>query len=167
MEYWDLYLPDGTPAGEIWPADRRIPDDRRTFLVHIFICNKDNRFLVQKRSMKKKYFPGIWDSTGGRVQAGETTDDAILREVREEVGLDITGDDLHFIGKYALPWRNIMHMYCVRTDFNLSDCTKQDEEVDELRLIDDKEALELFAKPDDENYLEFFKKGLKLLGISE
>ena len=50
-------------------------------------CNHENKFLVQQRSFQKQYFPGIWDVTGGRVQAGETKRQGAVREAWEEVGL--------------------------------------------------------------------------------
>jgi len=169
QEYWDLLLPDGTPTGEIMPATMRIPDDRCTLVVHIFIADQQGRFLLQKRSMKKKYFPGIWDSTGGRVLAGESGEDAILREAFEEVGLTIQRSQLHYIDRYRLPWRNFFDVYCAKVDFRLEDCCKQDEEVDELRLVSYEEAVAMIraSKPESsENYyFEAFEKAAHILGV--
>ena len=87
MEYWDLYRRDGTRTGRTIQSNEPLPPDMYNLLVHIIICNHENKFLVQQRSFRKKYFPGIWDITGGRVQAGETSRAGAVREAVEEVGL--------------------------------------------------------------------------------
>lgn len=53
------------------------------------IIIKNNRILMGKRRMTKKYFPGHWDIVGGHVEKGETLKEAMIREVKEEVGLKV------------------------------------------------------------------------------
>jgi len=48
-------------------------------------------FLITQRSLDKHWGAGWWEVTGGGVRAGETSLDALFREVPEEVGLDISG----------------------------------------------------------------------------
>lgn len=163
-EYWDLLFPDGTPSGEILPASRRIPDDRCTLLVHVFICDGQGNFLLQKRSMKKKYFPGVWDSTGGRVQAGEPPQAAVIREVYEEVGLHIAPERLIYIGRERLPWRNLLDIYAVRADFCLDQCHMQAEEVDALRLVPYSQAFEVLSGSKEAYYMAAFQKAAVALG---
>jgi len=56
--------------------------------VHIVVLNAKDEILLQKRSAKKDLFPGWWDiSVGGHVDAGEEYDDAVARELREEMGI--------------------------------------------------------------------------------
>lgn len=164
-EYWDLLFPDGTPSGEILPASQRIPDDRCTLLVHIFICDRQGNFLLQKRSMKKKYFPGVWDSTGGRVQAGESSRMAAVREIFEEVGLRIAPEDLRYLGRERLPWRNLLDLYAVRADFTLEQCRMQEEEVDALKLLPYSQTLEVLAASKEPFYLQAFQQAAKLFGV--
>src|SRR5213593_4562124 len=56
--------------------------------VHVFIFNSRGELFLQKRSMKKDCFPGLWDSSAsGHLDRGEDYDRCALREVREELGV--------------------------------------------------------------------------------
>lgn len=47
------------------------------------------RFLLAKRSEDDEIFPGYWQNMGGKVEIGEKVEDAIKRELKEEVGLSL------------------------------------------------------------------------------
>lgn len=51
----------------------------------------DHTFLITRRSLDKKWAAGAWEVSGGAADAGESSYEAIVREVREETGLDVTG----------------------------------------------------------------------------
>ena len=60
--------------------------------VHIFIFNEQEQLFMQKRSLLKDNFPGLWDSSvAGHLDAGEDYDAACIREVNEE--LNVTFED--------------------------------------------------------------------------
>lgn len=54
------------------------------------VARPDGRFLITKRVVTKAWAPGWWEVSGGAVQAGEAAEDAVIREVKEETGLDVT-----------------------------------------------------------------------------
>ena len=55
---------------------------------HILIYNQQGELFLQKRSENKDTFPGYWDSSAaGHVDAGESYDECITREVTEELGI--------------------------------------------------------------------------------
>lgn len=61
----------------------------------IWIFNDEKLFLT-KRSINKSH-PSLWEVPGGCSKAGETTIDTIIREVKEEIGLNINKGDLNFL----------------------------------------------------------------------
>lgn len=57
-------------------------------VVHLHIFNDAGDLYLQKRSMAKDIQPGKWDTAvGGHVDLGETVEEALRREVREELGI--------------------------------------------------------------------------------
>lgn len=57
--------------------------------VHLHIFNSRGELYLQRRPLWKDIQPGKWDTAvGGHVDFGEKVEDALLREVREEVGLE-------------------------------------------------------------------------------
>ena len=58
--------------------------------VHVLVFNAQAELFLQKRSMLKDCFPGAWDSSAsGHLQPGETYDACAVREVGEELGLEL------------------------------------------------------------------------------
>jgi len=59
--------------------------------VHVLVFNARGEIFLQKRSLTKDTFPGAWDSSAsGHLDTGETYDACAIRELREELGLDLT-----------------------------------------------------------------------------
>lgn len=55
--------------------------------VHLLVVNRAGQVFLQKRSMAKDLFPGVWDSSAaGHVGAGEDYDATAVRELEEEIG---------------------------------------------------------------------------------
>ncbi len=57
-------------------------------VVHVLVYNQLGELFLQKRSADKDVAPGKWDtSVGGHVNSGETPEEALLREMKEELGI--------------------------------------------------------------------------------
>lgn len=54
-----------------------------------FILDKKGKLLLLKRSLDDEAFPGNWELPGGGVDSGETAEDSLMREIKEECGLSI------------------------------------------------------------------------------
>jgi isopentenyldiphosphate isomerase len=60
--------------------------------VHVLVFNSRGDVFLQKRSLSKDRQPGLWDSSAsGHVDTGENYDACAIRELREEIGLSISG----------------------------------------------------------------------------
>lgn len=92
MEYWDIYDKDRNKTGKIIKRGERLLDGEYHLIVHIWIKNSNNEFLVQQRSEYVKN-PLIWSTTGGSAIAGEDSKTAALREVNEELGIDLSKEN--------------------------------------------------------------------------
>ena len=94
MELVDLYDENRIPLGRT--AERHAPKGigEHRIVVHVCVFDSRGRLLIQKRTLEKRIWPGLWDVTvGGGVDAGETSRQGAEREFREELGypLDLTG----------------------------------------------------------------------------
>ena len=58
--------------------------------VHILVFNTRGELFLQQRALWKDDFPGVWDSSSaGHVSAGDGMDETALREVAEELGVEL------------------------------------------------------------------------------
>ena len=112
--------------------------------VALFIINSKDQVLLQRRSPNKKLWPNLWDiSAGGHVLAGEFGFEAIIREIKEELGTDIEKNDILFIGsatsvniKGDIINNHFNEFYIVNKDIDISNLTLQLEEVSEVKWFE-------------------------------
>jgi len=100
---------------------------------------------VQLRSLKKPTRPGKWDiSVAGHVSAGQTSKEAAIREIQEEIGVSIDPIDLEFLflirtekdgSKSGLINREFQDVYLVKKDLDISKLVLQESEVQQVRYI--------------------------------
>ena len=57
----------------------------------LLIRKPDDRYLLIRRSLASRNFPGWWEFPGGKMDAGESVYGAMRREVKEEIGIDLPG----------------------------------------------------------------------------
>ncbi|MDO5511351.1 NUDIX domain-containing protein [Corynebacterium sp.] len=89
-EKWDLLDDNRQPLGRTAERAAGLRDGELHVVVHVCLFNADGQMLIQRRTEHKQGWPGMWDfSVGGSVHAGETSREGALREVREELGLEI------------------------------------------------------------------------------
>ena len=90
MEIWDLYDENRNKTGKDWIRGNPIPDGFFHLVVHVWIKNNDGKFLISQRSETRKKQPLLWECVGGSVLKGETSLEGAIREVKEEVGIDLS-----------------------------------------------------------------------------
>lgn len=100
-EYIDIVTKQGIPTGK-----SALKSDVHTKgyyhnTAHVWLFTKDGHVLLAQRAASKLICPLLWDvSVAGHVDAAETIEDAAIREVKEEIGLTLTIDELHKIGVF-------------------------------------------------------------------
>jgi 8-oxo-dGTP diphosphatase len=70
---------------------------------------RDGMLLLGRRSAGKAVCPDTWDVIGGHVEAGESFEDALLREVEEEIGIRPLGYDKH--SRHPLPQGGVLVLF--------------------------------------------------------
>jgi len=78
--------------------------------VKVLICDAEGRCLLLKRSMASKNNKGKWDLPGGKVDAGETFDEALRREVAEETGLEVSLERVLGAAESDAPERRVAYL---------------------------------------------------------
>ena len=87
-------------------------------VVHLHVFNSQGEVYLQKRPAWKDIQPGKWDtSVGGHLDYGETPEQALVREVREELG--ITDFEPERVGQYVFDSRVILYSAAVVLVFDI------------------------------------------------
>ena len=158
-ELIDVLTPAGAPAGITKPKAEVHRDGDWHRAAHVWIVTPDGRLLLQRRSLRKENYPGLWDvSAAGHVSAGETARECAVRETFEELGLRISAEELQFLGTLRESCvlnggtyiDNEFHdVFLVRRDVDLASLVLQDGEVDEAMLVRELPAAGLVPHPEE------------------
>ena len=63
------------------------------------ILKKDNKILLGKRSESLKFYPNVWDISGGHCEKNETLENTLVRELQEEIG--VTATEFHHLAQLS------------------------------------------------------------------
>jgi 8-oxo-dGTP diphosphatase len=72
------------------------------FIVAAALIDADGRVLVQQR-LPGRAMAGLWEFPGGKVEKGESPEDALVRELDEELGISVQTRHLRPIGFASEP----------------------------------------------------------------
>lgn len=104
-------------------------------VVHCIVRDRQGRWLLQLRSVKKDIQPGKWDtSVGGHIRYGETPQEALEREVGEEIGLVVRAADCRFLHQYTHANSRESELVYTYTCTRDGPFTPQESEVDAVRF---------------------------------
>lgn len=146
MELFDLYTYDGRKTGETIQRGTNAPAGRYRYIVHIVVFNSLGEMLIQQRQPFKTGWSGMWDvSAGGSVIAGETVQQGAEREVREELGLEISLDGV--VPSLCLRFNEgFNEIYIVNADPDLNKLQLQPEEVRQVKWAGRDEILDMIDR---------------------
>ena len=88
-EIWDLYNENRELLGKDHIRGEQLPIDGYHLVVHVWIRNSNGQYLISQRSANRPTHPLMWECVDGSVVKGEDSLQGALREVKEEVGIDL------------------------------------------------------------------------------
>ena len=158
MEQFDILDKLGNPTGKTKPRSDVHRDGDWHKAVHIWIVNSEGKLLIQKRAPQKDSHPNEWDiSAAGHLSAGETSEQAIVKELYEELGVKINKTDYKYLFTIANQSTSkggtfinneFDDVYLIKLDLDLSKLVLQKEEVSEVKWIDPLELLKAYENKD-------------------
>lgn len=96
-EIWDLYDENRELLGKDHVRGEQLPIDGYHLVVHVWIRNSKGEYLIAQRSANRQTYPLMWECVDGSVIKGEDSLQGALREVKEEVGVDLLPKKGHVI----------------------------------------------------------------------
>ena len=157
MEKRDLYDINRNLTGETIYKGDSIPDGKFILVVLSFIQNSKGEFLIQKRSVQKH---GKYGSTGGHAKTGETSIQAMITEINEEIGLNVNENELNLVysGRDDIN-KVFFDLYYMKKDFSTESLTLQEEEVESVKWMNVNEIKHLISTNEflDSNIDEFYR----------
>ena len=145
MELLDIYDAAHEKTGRVIERDGEVLEGERLLLVHVCLFNSRGEMLIQRRSENKDRYPGCWDvSAGGFVSSGEDSRQAVLREAKEELGLELEDADFRFL--LCEPFSYVLDdLYLAFSDTAAEDMHFQQEEVSELKWAGREEVFQMLS----------------------
>lgn len=166
MELWDVYNEKREKTGKTIDrhSDDKLGKGEYHLVTEAIIINSDKKILLSKRAEFKQKFPLMWEFTGGSVKQGETTLEAILRELKEELNINLKKDDAKLYKTVkdddVNDFKDIWIFYA---NIKLSELNFNDNEVIDAKWVDIKEIKNMIDKNEIVPTIDFSLNDLKQL----
>lgn len=103
--------------------------------VFTWIMNSNKEILIQQRTKETKKLPNMWGaSSAGGNSEDETIFETAIRETKEEIDINITKEDLIFIGNYKRI-NDFVEVFLVNKDIDISKLVFDSKEVQDIKWI--------------------------------
>jgi len=151
-EYFDILDENGNKTGKIKLRSEVHRDGDWHKGVHIWIINDKGEILLQRRCATKDSNPNMLDiSSAGHLSAGDDSLSRAIRELKEELNLDVDKEELQFIktlkrsSKYTSTFINneFDDLYILRTVKTINDMKFQEDEISEIFFVPYKKFKEM------------------------
>ena len=146
IEMWDIYDINRKKTGRLAKrGEYEFKEGEFHIVVQAIIMNSKNELLISKRAANKG-FGLMWEFNGGSVLAGETSLEGIIREIKEELGIEFTKKEAIFF-KEILGYKitpNFKDMWLFRKDIDIKDIVFLDRETIEAKWVSIDEFMKMF-----------------------
>lgn len=153
LEKRDLFDDERNLIGSTIYKGDITPEGYYIDVVVIVMTNKEGKFLIQKRSKEKN---GLWALTGGHTKSGQNSFEGILDEVKEEIGLDISNENIIKL-ECSKRENKFYNLFYVEMEFDESKIKLQKSEVEDYKIASLDEIEEIIKNG------EFFESHEKAL----
>ena len=144
VEFNDIYDSNRRPTGRIHKRGTPWQAGEYGLVVCVWVYDGRGRILLTRRARGKSY-AGTWENSGGAAKAGETSRQAIARELFEETGIRAGEGDFEFLR--AARDKNIFYdHYCLRANVPLEKIVLLPGETDGVRWATFEEIHELIRQ---------------------
>ena len=171
-EMLDVLDENGVKTGEVLTRKELHKRGLWHKLIVIAIVDENNRILMQQRSLTKDTNPGKWDiSVAGHVSANQTPIESSIREINEELGIEIEDEDLNYVLTYKKESerenyidRQIFDCYIAKVkEIHINDITLQESEVADAKLVTKEEFKNMIKNDNIIKRPDFYKALLDYL----
>lgn len=160
MEKRDLYDKEKNLTRETIYKGDKVPSGRYYITVLAWIQNDDGKFLIQKRALKKD---GKWSTTGGHPVSGQTSEQGIYTEIKEELGLDLRNEKIKLF-KTIKTEDDFVDLYYIKANVNINNIVLQEEEVENVKWATTSEIEKMISNGEfSESHAEFYNYCMKYL----
>jgi isopentenyldiphosphate isomerase len=144
-ELFPVVNEDGETTGKITRKEAHSGTRILHPVVHLHLFNSKGELYLQRRPLWKDIQPGKWDTAcGGHMAYGETPEEALRREVSEELG--ITDFEPEFLGKYVFDSKRERELVYVNKAVYDGKVNPSDDELDGGRFWTEEELREAMGK---------------------
>jgi isopentenyldiphosphate isomerase len=147
-EYFDILDENGNKTGKTKLRSEVHRDGDWHKAVHIWIINDKGDILLQRRCATKDSNPNMLDiSSAGHLSAGDDSLSGAMRELKEELNINVKPEELQFIktlkksSRYTETFINneFADLYILRTNKTINEMRYQEEEISEIFYVPYKE----------------------------
>lgn len=106
-------------------------------LVSVGLIKQNESYLITKRAMSNDSFSGLWEFPGGKIEQGELPFDALVRELKEELALNILNAEPFDVFEYDYPTKKIQfHVFEVKSFDGKPSCMEQQSAMNWVNIDD-------------------------------
>ena len=139
MEYFDVYDINRNQLGYKKARGESLEEHEYNTGVEIWIFN-DNKLLLTQGSLNKSH-PGQWEVPGGCSQANETSIMTLIRELKEEINLDINNN--YRLLTTQIYKKQFVDIYTSNISINFNNIKLQEEEINDIKLVTKEEFINM------------------------